>query len=219
MMMPEEWMKKLGSLFKSFESKGFWVKFSFTPPMSQEQIEEIEGTNNIKLPLHLRQVVNTIAASCHFEWSTNGPSEKSLPEGFEMADSGGESHIWDVKQVRSISNTIFEDYGFDPRHILQFMYTGNGDIIALDSTAGLSDASVIYINHDGGTPGFIDDDRKTLHGHRLGLNFVDFMNRWIDLGCPGNEYDGLLPFYDFEKSILRSSDDPKVSQWIQWLHE
>lgn len=209
-------IEKLNELGNNLIKKGLFNKLEFTKPIPESRIKEIESEKAIKLPLDFKEVVTKMASSCVFHWAGKEPD---FPDKFNKVTSGGADFIWDIEQVENIEDFVIADYGFDPNYIFAFMWTGSGDIFAFDTTNGLENSPVIYIKYDGGEVGdFPEDDKRCLHGYRLGHNFTDFMSRWIDLGCPGNEYDKLVPFYDYENNVLKDKADIDIEAWITWLN-
>jgi hypothetical protein len=73
---------------------------------------------------------------------------------------------------------------------------------------GRRDCPVIYLDHEHG--------RR--HGIRLGSNFVDFITRWSNLGCPGLEIERMMPFYDPVQNLLMDSGEV-VENWKRWVSE
>ena len=95
------------------------------------------------------------------------------------------------------------------RDRLPFMEVGNGDLIAFDKREGGRNCPVVYLSHD---------NDEGFHDRRLGVNFVDFMTRWTNLGCPGPDYGGMLPFYSNRLKLL-NSEGRLVKRWRRGLTE
>jgi hypothetical protein len=87
---------------------------------------------------------------------------------------------------------------------LVFLEVDNGDAIALDLK--FSGAPVVYLSHDG----------SHMHGYRLGDSFVDFMERWSLLGCPGADDWQMEPFISSQTSGLEPYGE-KAKQWCEWF--
>jgi hypothetical protein len=87
-----------------------------------------------------------------------------------------------------------------------FIFVGNGDYVAFDMTHGDQNCPVIYLDHEGGD----------FNGCRLGLNFVDFITRWSNLGCPDPLI--LYLFHDPGRNLLMDSGEI-AENWKRWLCE
>jgi hypothetical protein len=65
---------------------------------------------------------------------------------------------------------------------------------------------VTYLSHDG----------DEFHGRHLGQDFIDFVDRWSLLGCPGNESWQLEPFV----AVPGGGIDPTCAnarEWRRWF--
>jgi hypothetical protein len=85
------------------------------------------------------------------------------------------------------------------------MEVPNGDMIAIDQRSH-GDESVVYLSHDDGQG----------HGFVLGRDFVDFIDRWTKLGCPGPEDWEWLRFCSSPKSGLEPEGDLGTA-WREWF--
>jgi hypothetical protein len=65
---------------------------------------------------------------------------------------------------------------------------------------------VVYLDHEG----------SDFNGCRLGLNFVDFITRWSNLGCPDPLIRDL--FHDSDQNLLMDSGQI-VENWKRWVSE
>ncbi len=88
---------------------------------------------------------------------------------------------------------------------LLFLFVPNGDRIALD-LAFPTEPPVVYLSHDGGEG----------HGYLLGDSFIDFMDRWSLLGCPGPEDWQMMPFLSSPTAGL-DPDCDKANVWRTWF--
>jgi len=88
---------------------------------------------------------------------------------------------------------------------LAFAEVGNGDLLAFD-TAVSDDGPIVYLSHDDGDG----------HGKRMADNFVDLMERWSPLGCPGSEDWQWIPFCDTSSGLI-DPNGPNADRWRQWL--
>ena len=212
-MEPKLWMERLSTLKGQLIKKGAdHVKFNFEPPISQSELLEIEKRNNFQFPNHFAEVVTQVARSCEFSWSMHA---KYLPKGYyEQGLGGAPDFIWNVDLVNDIGGYGIADY-YNEDFVYDLINVGNGDIIAFDTINGLDQSKVIYIDCREGEPEPEHSKNRVLNGRRLGNNFIDFMNRWISLGCPNHNF-AMEEFYDFEQNILMNEGEV-VENWIKWL--
>lgn len=82
------------------------------------------------------------------------------------------------------------------------MEVGNGDFIAFDLKEYPQKAPIVYLSHDDGEG----------HGYVLGEDFIDFMDRWTNIGCPGLEDRQILPFVDSPTSGI-NPDGKNAMEW------
>ena len=90
-------------------------------------------------------------------------------------------------------------------HKFAFADVPNGDQLAFDLKFML-DPPVVYLSHDDGEG----------HGYRLGNDFIDFMERWSLLGCPGNEDWQMMPFLPDATSGLDVYGE-NARMWREWF--
>jgi hypothetical protein len=92
------------------------------------------------------------------------------------------------------------------RNKTPFMEVGNGDYIAFDVSQGDEHCPVIYLDHEGDEFG----------GSRLGLNFIDFITRWSNLGCPNPI--SLFRAHDAHQNLLMDSGEV-FENCKRWLND
>ncbi len=88
---------------------------------------------------------------------------------------------------------------------LPFIHVPNGDLIALDLNR-LPTAPIVYLSHDDGEG----------HDFTLGNDFIDFVDRWTMLGCPGSEDWQMLPFITSPTTGLEPHST-NASAWREWF--
>jgi hypothetical protein len=158
-----------------------------------EEIMFLEQQLGQSIPFSLRQVLyisRKVNMFCAL------PKTLSFPHPFHEVYAS--ECQWDITKIveaekdrRSWAQHIFQDKtnAHDAlwHRTLAFMAVGNGDLVAFDLCESLDDPPVVYLRHDRG---------EQLHGYRLGDNCVDFLNRFMEIGCLGLEYWQLTPFVE-----------------------
>lgn len=177
-------------------------------PATLAEIVEAERKLRRELPKEFKQVLLTVSSQVRFSWFL--PDRYPLPEGLKEIFSGrlewGIDQIFQNEGVRIdwvYSNFPNED---DPYHRvwhdkLAFQRVGNGDFLSFDLSDGAY-GRVVYLSHEYGQG----------HGYVLGTNFMDFLNRWVPLGCPGPEEWQWLPFTKDKESGI----DPQCTNAAMW---
>lgn len=193
-MIWDSWIDKWEKICEAIrrlggESEGFTV----TNKATEDKITAVENKIGMKLPDVFRRVVLEFASGVDFEWRL--PDELKLPQEFRGIFAG--QFTWNLKDIPEINESkdswvrecfSNEDDAYDRvwHNKLGLMEVGNGDFIAFDLKEYPQKAPIVYISHDDGEG----------HGYVLGENFIDFMDRWTNIGCPGLEDWQMLPFID-----------------------
>ncbi|MBP89732.1 MAG: SMI1/KNR4 family protein [Planctomycetaceae bacterium] len=182
------------------------------PPATSKEIEAIEKEVGSKLPKSLRLIITSYSGEVQVSWQL--PDEAQRPETFREIFSGGIS--WSLKRIKEAENerrgwqkNVFADpkdeYDAVWHNKLGFMQVPNGDVIAFDLKGG-DDPPVVYLSHEDGE----------CHGYRLGDNFIDFVDRWTRIGCPGPEDWQMSPFLASPQSGF-GTDSTNASEWRKWF--
>lgn len=182
------------------------------PPATEAEVAEVERALGRPLPAAFRTVLTTFSRKVSFYWYL--PDEARLPEHLEGIFSGGCE--WDLtrlafyeEQRRSWASSCFpkpdEPYDQVWYNKLPFYPVPNGDFLAVDLAAA-DRFPVVYLSHDGGEG----------HGYELGADFVDFVDRWSRIGCPGAEDWQWLPFTSDARSLI-DPDCANARQWREWF--
>lgn len=181
------------------------------PPATKAEVEAVEHELGRELPPEFRRVLTEFSADVELRWF--------LPDGFPLPQPlreifSGEcwwrlSLLVDMEAGRKgWVDSCFPnpDDAYDRvwHGKLGFLEVGNGDLLSLDVAA--SPASVVYLSHDDGEG----------HGYHLGSDFIDFIDRWSLLGCPGGEDWQMLPFISGPTSGL-NPDGPNAVLWRETL--
>jgi hypothetical protein len=120
------------------------------------------------------------------------------------------SQLEELEEVRQRRAKMFSDpeEPFDTiwqRQVVVFQTDGYGNLLALDVTPG-RDGAVVYLSHD----------PDEAHGYQLGRDFLDFMDRWSQVGCAGPHSWGWMPFTSGEWYLI----DPNCENartWRAWF--
>jgi hypothetical protein len=81
----------------------------------------------------------------------------------------------------------------------------NGDMIGVD-LRGRSECPVVYLDHE----------IMTGPAWRLGNNYIDFIDRWTRLGCPGPEGWQMIRFLPSAVTGLEP-DGENARKWRDWF--
>jgi hypothetical protein len=181
--------------------------FVFEPPATAEELQAVERALGRSIPKTVATVFTGFSRKLTFSWFL--PDDFHLPEPFDGIFCGGAD--WGLDAIPRLDEDrqswvaeVFpnpdDPYDAVWHRVISFMEVGNGDILAIDSAQG-DDGPVVYADHDGGD----------FHGARLGLNFIDFIDRWSKLGCVGAEDWQMKPFVS-DAAVL----DPEGEAAHKW---
>ena len=173
------------------------------PPATEPEVLAVERELGYRLPTSFRSVLTSFARRVSFAWFL--PSHLQLPTAFHDIFSG--QCAWDLEQLlvyeydrRGWVNQVFpnpdDPYDRVWHHTFAFMPVPNGDYLTIDLQAG-EDGPVVYASHDDGGG----------HGYKLGANFIDCIDRWTQLGCPGGEDWQILPFLESPTSYINPTSE------------
>ncbi len=198
-MFWDHWTKRWQAVLDRCDALGGTVSpLIVHPPSTTAPIHEIERELRCELPVGFLCVLVSVSSSISFRWFL--PTTFSLPPNLNGIFSGGLT--CDLATLRSAElerRELVKDVFSDPEDLydsvwhnkLGFASVPNGDMIAFDLSTG-SDCSVVYLSHDD----------SEAHGYKLADNFMEFVDRWSLLGCPGPEDWQMLPFIESASSGL-----------------
>lgn len=207
-----DWVSRWEASLKACELKGGETRDLFiSDPAPEADIRSVESIIGFNLPVDFRKVLLEFSSAVRFSWFL--PDEAELPEEFREIFGGGCSwnlaRLVEVEErrrswVRECFPNANDPYDLVWHNKLAFLEVGNGDLLALD--LNLLNSSVVYLSHDDGEG----------HGYRLGDNFIDFIERWSLLGCPGAEDWQMLPFISSSTSGLQPHGENAI-KWRDWF--
>lgn len=178
----DDWSLRWAAAAEACAAKGGEIRpLRKERPATESEVADIERRLGIRLPFSLRRVLLGYARQLEFSWWLPKPARP--PHPFRGIFSGGCN--WSVDRLTRCGDRqngwpggLFPD----PNHPYDRVWHGkltvtevpNGDFIGIDLEDG-DDGSVYYLSHDDGEG----------HGYHLGENFIDFVDRFSLLGCPG----------------------------------
>lgn len=195
------------------EAEGYLIK----PPASLIEVSRIEKQIGLSLPKSLVKVITEYSSGIEMVWSLPDEEDLIVPLPKELRDLYGCSFSWNLNDIPSVEadrkgweTEVFpnpeDSYESVWHEKLAFIEVGNGDYFAFDLSIP-NDPPVVYLSHDDGEG----------HGYILGNNFIDFFNKWTQIGCVGCEDWQLLPFIKDIKSGIDPSSNNAIT-WRTWLN-
>lgn len=189
-MLWSSWKNKIDKFLSSIErlggeTSGVLLKNKATA----EEVLDVEKKIGCTLPDAFKKVVIEFSKGMEFNWQ--------LPDGFELPEEFSDIFAgdcsWSLNQIPEIDNNrkgwvkecftnIDDPYDSIWHNKLAFIEVANGDYLSFDLTH--DNCPVVYLSHDDGEG----------HGYVMGNDFVDFMDKWISIGCPGPEDWQIIPF-------------------------
>jgi len=168
------------------------------PPATEDEVIAIERALGYPLPASFRTILTAFSKRVSFAWFL--PRPFPLPHPLRGIFCG--QCQWDIARLLALEEErqgwitqVFpnRDDPYDRvwHQKLAFMPIQNGDYLTIDLQAG-DDGPVVYASHDDGEG----------HGYAFGANFIDFIDRWTQLGCPGGEDWQILPFVESAISYI-----------------
>lgn len=192
-------------------------KVSIAKPATQRQLKAVERSLGLDMPADFADVLATHSRRVEFYWGIDEGCIATLPKSLSEVAAGGAEHaIWDIDdlvELKRDADGMVKMFGRDEAtkrgwmNCLPFLRIGNGDYIAFRITEGQKTHPVVYMSHE---------SDSEYHRKQLGANFVDFLTRWTNLGCPGPDFPYFQPFYDKRSKQLRHAGRA-VDAWKKWL--
>ncbi len=184
------------------------------PTIPATDVTALEVELGIQFPPDFKEVLVHFAGGVTLQWHMGEDNPGGIYR--EIFSGGGRGYLWDFDRLKDLydyylgwMDAVFaqQQKEADPTWLkkIPFINVLNGDMIAFGEATD-EGHPVVYLSHE----------QSDLHGYPLGKNFVDFMNRWSNIGCIGTEDWQLEPFYDFRKKELKL-DGREVGKWKEWL--
>lgn len=212
-----EWISRIEWILGIAKKRNWdYSDLTIKKPISEKAFDILEKELNIKYPEDFKEVLTTYSSGILMNWQIEG--EETEGEFREIFCGAGRGYLWnfdtlrdDYKNIKDWITECFpnskDEYDRVWYNKVPFLDVPNGDVIAFGDKTEFGN-QVVYLSHEG-------DD---FHGQILGENFIDFINKWTQLGCVGTEDWQFEPFYDYEKKTMLS-DKTILDRWIKWLEK
>lgn len=210
----QQWVKSWHRVVESMGQRGYESgEVTIAPPALPQEIATLESTLGSALPVEFAYIVTHYSAKVSLYWhlgrSINEEEwqRREFPAPYDPVFSSWAEALWDIKCLFDpLEEYIDSD---DPiwKNKLAFLPVMNGDCIAFDMSQGMENCPIVYLSHENGSN----------HGRRLADNFVEFITRWSNIGCPGPEDWQMEPFLEGTQGGLLASGEV-VEQWKHLLN-
>ena len=166
-----------------------------------ERVEKVEEKLGYKLPDSFRETILNFSSKLHIFWEieSDNPLIVIPDEYIGLSCDFG----WDLDILLELNNGVNKKINNNKMIFHRF---ADGGILALDLS--IKDSPVIYSEETKK-----EEIEKTL---LLGTNFIDFMNRWVVLGCLGTNFSQISKFVS---SSGIDSDCVYANKWREWLDD
>ena len=195
-MSVDTWDGRLRRLQGAYGSVCDSVTYQKHSPAEEQDVLDLEEKWGISLPQSLRAALLQFSSDVLFEAdftqaAPEMPMSYELRKGLFRARLAfslrgiGEAE----KERRDLADNVFTQNTAADRfwqNKLAVMLVPGGDVIALDLAADETEPPVVYLSYH----------EKESHGLRLGDNFADFIDRYIEIGAVGPEDTQLELFMD-----------------------
>ena len=215
------WEKRWRMAYDACCAMGPLAKANSSPPTiepaaSEAEVVAVEQRLGVRLPTAFRDTLIHFSRRTKFSWYCDPYDCKLVgPPKSVWSVVAGMCH-WDLGRLEELDTArqqwarTFNDpkRGFDQvwqRKVVAIQQDGYGNLLALDASPD-GGGAVVYLSHD--------DDAA--HGYCLGRDFLDFMDRWSQVGCAGPHVRGWLPFTTGPQSLI----DPNCQNartWRKWF--
>lgn len=164
-------------------------------PISQTQLNKLK--KKTELPREFEQVLLKFSSKVDFFWDIE-PDENPMPKDIKACTFGG-GPLWDASLIPEMAKMAADPKssfwlafreGMEGR--LPFLHVGNGDLVAFCMRKGTKECPIVYLSHD--------NDR--FHDRKIGINFVDFIVNWTNVGCVDMDTCFWEPFYSEPKKKI-----------------
>jgi len=212
-----EWISRIEWILEIAKKRNWdYSDLTIKKPISEKAFEILEKELNLEYPKDFKEVLTKYSSGILMDWQIEG--EETAGEFREIFCGAGRGYLWDFDTLRddykNIKGWITEcfsnpedEYDKIWYNKIPFLDVPNGDVIAFGDKTGNGN-QVVYLSHDG----------SDFHGQILGDNFIDFIDKWTQLGCIGTEDWQFEPFYDYDTKKLLS-DKSVLDKWIKWAEK
>ncbi len=213
----DNWIERIEWILSIAQKRNWdYSELTIKKPVSENAFEILEKELNLEYPADFKEVLTKYSSGILMDWQIEG--EETEGEFRQIFCGGGRGYLWDFdflredyKNIQGWITECFSNLEDDCDKIwhnkIPFLHVPNGDVIAFGDKTEKGN-QVVYLSHEG--DGF--------HGQILGGNFIDFINKWTQLGCVGTEDWQFEPFYDYRKKTMLS-DKTILDKWIKWLEK
>lgn len=185
---------------------------SIEAPASCDDVRLVELKIGVSIPKSFARVLTEFSSSVSVHWTL---PQSTVGQPWECKEIFGGIFDWNLKSLPEMHSNCLEleriwdcDDAVSTvfHNVIPVIDVMNGDFIALDLKEGMNER-VIYLSHDA---------NPDEHGIVLANDFIDFMNRWTQLGSPGPEGWCLTPFVGFPDSGIRP-EGLVGRRWSEWF--
>lgn len=199
------------------KSRNWFVKteLEIGSTATPSEIAILENSLGKRLPNQLSELLTKMSKSVNLYYQI----EEDIPAEFGQIFSG---EFWyNIKSIEKLNKDYPEwieaslDETFNDIESINItkrikdrktvlFEVSTGDFIAVDDETN----EVIYFDHEG----------DSMHGKSLSQDLNTFLDQWSNMGFFGTEGWQFEEMYDFEQNKLKSINDDKVANWINWLN-
>lgn len=211
------WMNRIEWILSIAEKRNWdYSELTIKKPISENAFKILEKELNLEYPTDFKEVLTKYSSGLLMDWQIEG--EETEGEFWQIFRGPGRGYLWDFDTLRDDYKNIQgwiticfsnpeDDYHKIWYNKIPFLNVPNGDVIAFGDKTEKGN-EVVYLSHEG----------DNFHGGVLGDNFIDFIDKWTQLGCIGTEAWQFDPFYNYETKKLLS-DLTVLEKWKKWLEK
>jgi hypothetical protein len=211
------WIKQTEWILGIAKRRGWnYTSLTIKAPVVEGAFEIVENELNIKYPADFKEVLTKYSSGILMDWQIRG--EEPDGEFRSIFCGAGRGYLWDFDTLRADYENLqgwikgcFSDPDDDYDKVwhgkVPFLDVPNGDMIAFGDKTEKGN-QVVYLSHEG----------SDFHGQILGNSFIEFIDKWTQLGCVGTEDWQFEPFYNYSQKELLA-DSTTLQRWVEWLEK